>query len=67
MTRRQLSAKLDAKTTGITKFGWNLSPEAIRAAQMGEVYLRTVMDLLDAGSESTVEGADPVVQHLYAQ
>ena len=38
---------------------------------MGEVCLRTILVLLDAGSEkppwSTVEGADLEVQHLYAQ
>ena len=36
-----------------------------------EVYLRTIMDLLDAGAEkppwSTVEGAEPEIQELYAQ
>ena len=45
-------------------FGWDLSPEAVR----DEVYLRTIMDLLDMGTEkppwTTVEGADLEVQQL---
>ena len=49
----------------------DLSPEAIRGAQRGEVCLRTILDLLDVGSEkpswSTVKGADLEVQQLYAQ
>ena len=56
---------------GTPKFGCNLSPEAIRVAQRGEVYLRTIMDLLDAGTEkppwATVEGADLEVQQFYDQ
>ena len=51
--RRELpaTAKLDEKTTGIPKMGWALSPETIRVAQTGEVYFRTIIDLLDAGTE----------------
>ena len=49
----------------------DFSPEAIRENQMSEVCLRTILDLLDAGSEkppwSTVERADVEVQQLYAQ
>ena len=56
---------------GTPKFGWDLSPDAIREAQRTEVYLRTIMDLLDKGTEkppwATVEGADLEVQQLYAQ
>ena len=43
----------------------------IREAQRAEVYPRTFMDLLDAGTEkppwATVKGADLKVQQLYAQ
>ena len=56
---------------GTPKFGWDLLPEAISVAQRGEVCLRTIMDLLDAGTEkppwATVEGADREVQQLYTQ
>ena len=49
----------------------DLSPDTIREAQRAEIYLRTIMDLLDAGTEkppqATVEEADLEVQQLYAQ
>ena len=52
----------------------DLSPDAIREAQRGEVYLQIIMDLLDAENEkppwSTAEGADlevKEVQQLYDQ
>ena len=49
----------------------NLSPDAIREAQRAEIYLRTIMDHLDARTEkppcATVEGADLDAQQLYAQ
>ena len=73
IARRQLSAapKLEEKTKGISRCGMDLSSKAIRVAQRGDVYLRTIMDLLDAGTEkppwSTVEVADLEVQQLYAQ
>ena len=73
MTRRQLSAtaKQGENTKRHPECEMDLSPEAIREAQMGEVCLRTILDLLDAGSEkpswSTAEGADLEVQQLYAQ
>ena len=73
VTRRQSSAsgELNGKITRNSKFGWDLSPDSIREAQRVEVYLRTIMDLLDAGTAkppwTTVEGADPEVQQLYAQ
>ena len=70
MTRRQLSAtaKVEEKEKVISKCEMDLSSDAIREAQMGEVYLRTIIDLLDAGTEkpprATVEGADLEVQQL---
>ena len=73
MTRRQraATAKLEGETKWNSRWGIDLSPDAIRDAQRNEVYLRTIMDHLDAGAEkppwSTVEGADPEVQQLYAQ
>ena len=73
MTRRQraATAKLEGETKWNSRLGIDLSPDAIREAQRNEIYLRTIMDLWDAGAEkpawSTVEGADPEVQQLYAQ
>ena len=65
------TAKQEEKTKRLPGCEIDLSPEAIREAQRGEVCLRTILDLLDAGSEkppwSTVEGADLEVQQLYAQ
>ena len=64
MTRRQLShaAKQEENTKRLPGCEIDLSPKAIREAQRGEVCLRTILDLLDAGSEKppwfTVEGAD---------
>ena len=48
------TAKLVEKTTEMLKLGSDLSPEAIRLAQQEEVYLRIIMDLLDAGTETTI-------------
>ena len=49
----------------------DLSPDAIREVQRAEIYLRTIMDILDARTRkppwTTVEGADLEVQQLYAQ
>ena len=73
MTRRQraTTAKMEEETKWNSRCGIDLSPDAIREAQRNEVYLRTIMDLLDVGAEkpprSTMEGADPEVQQLYAQ
>ena len=73
MTRGQLSAtaKQEENTKRLPECEIDLSPEAIREAQRGEVCLQTILDLLDAESEkppwSTVEGADLKVQQLYAQ
>ena len=72
MTSSQLwaAAKQEENTKRLPGCEIDLSPEAIREAQRNEVCLRTILDLLDAGSEkqrwSTVEGADLEVQHLYA-
>ena len=68
ITRCQLSTttQLEEKTKRISGCEIDRSPEAIREAQRGEVCLRTILDLLDAGSEkppwSTAQGAD-----MYAQ
>ena len=53
MTRGQLSstAKLEVKNIRISKCEIDLSPDAIREVQRAESYLRTIMDLLDAGAE----------------
>ena len=73
ITRRHLSstAKLEEKTIRISKCDIDLSLYVIRAAQKGEIYLRTIIDLLDPGTDKppwvTVEGADLEVQQLYAQ
>ena len=73
MTRRQLSttAKPEENTKRIAECEIDLSTEAMREAQRGEVCLKTILDLLDAGPEkpplSTVEGADLQIQQLYAQ
>ena len=73
MTRRQLSttAKLEEKTKRVSGCEMDLSPEAIREAQSGEVCLRSILDLQDAGYEkppwSTVEGVDFEIQQLYTQ
>ena len=73
MTRRQLSATAyeGENTKRHPGCEIDLSPEAIREAQSGEVRLLTILDLLDAASEkppwSTVEGADLEVLQLYAQ
>ena len=73
VTKRQLSAtvKQEENTKRLPGCEIDLSPEAIRDAQRGKVCLRTILDLLDAGSKkppwSTVEGADLEVQQLYAQ
>ena len=70
MTRSQLSATAKQKenTKRLPGCEIDLSPEAIREAQRAEVCLRTIIDLLDAGSEkppwSTVEGADLEIQQL---
>ena len=59
------------KEKRILKCEMDLMPNTIREAQRAEVYLRTVMDLLNAGMEklpwATVEGADLEVQQLHAQ
>ena len=68
MTRRQLSATAKQKenTKRLPECEIYLSLKAIREAQRGEVCPRTILDLLDTGSEkppwSTVEGADLEVQ-----
>ena len=73
MTRSQLSATAmqEENTKRLPECEIDLSPEAIREVQRGEVCLRTILDLLDAGSEkppwSTVEGADLEVQQRHAQ
>ena len=73
MTRRQLSAtaKLEEKTKGISKYEMDLSTDAIREVQRAEIYLQTIMDPLDAGTEkppwATVDGADLDIQQLYAE
>ena len=53
MTRSQLSAtaKQEENTKRLPGCEIDLSPEAIREAQRGEVCLRTILDLLDAGSK----------------
>ena len=53
MTRRQLTAATKQEETikRIPGCEIDLSPEAIRKAQRGEICLRTILDLLDAGSE----------------
>ena len=49
----------------------DLTSDAIREAQGAELYLWTIMDLLDVETEkppwATVEGADLELQQLYAQ
>ena len=73
MTRCQQSATatLEEKTKGITKCEMDLTPDAIREAQWAGMYLWTIMDRLNAGTEkarwATVEGADLEVQQLYTQ
>ena len=70
MTRSQLSAtaKQNKNTKRLSGCEIDLSSEAIREVQSGEVCLRNILDLLDAGSPwFTVEGADLKVQQLYAQ
>ena len=49
----------------------DFSPTALRAAQRSDDCLKTILELLDVGSDksswSTVEGADPEAQQIYAQ
>ena len=49
----------------------DFSPTALRAAQRSDSCLKTILELLDVGPEkppwSTMEGADPQAQQIYAQ
>ena len=49
----------------------DFSPTALRAAQRSDGCLKTILELLDVGSEkppwSTVERADPEAQQIYDQ
>ena len=73
MTRRQRTAiaKPEGETKWNSRCGIDLSPDAIRETHRNEVYLQTVMNLLDAGAKKppwfTVKGAYPKIQELYAQ
>ena len=53
MTRRQLSttAKPEKNTKRIAGSDIDVSPEAMREAQRGDVCLQTILDLSDAGPE----------------